>query len=696
MTMKHLIIPSLLALSLAACEAPTKTDVSDTAAKVEKTAEQAMKKTPDLGTFGIDLTAMDATVKPGDNFFEYVNGTWLKNTPIPADKSRFGSFDSLRDRSDTNVKAIIEAAAAKKAAKGTEEQKIGDFYAAFMDQKAIEIGGLAVVADDIKALQSADSHADIAAFMGDPGMSVNSPVAGWVDVDAKDIGNYIFYVTQSGLGMPSKDYYLDDGEKFAGYRDAYVKMLTTMLREAELDNPKARAEAIMAFETEMAKVHWAPVKRRDRSLTYNKMTTAEMIDFAPGFPWDAMLKASGLDGQKAFVVRETDAIQGSAEVFANTPVSVLRDYLTAHYLISNAAYLPERLDQASFEFYGKALRGTEAQRDRWKRAVSQIDGYMGEMVGKVYVDKHFPPESKAQMSELVENLRAVFKDGIDNLEWMGEETKVEAQYKLRKFNPKIGYPEDWTDYSTLSVDRDDLIGTVKSANAWQWNDMIGKLGGPIDRGEWGMNPQTVNAYYRASLNEIVFPAAILQAPFFDPNADPAVNYGGIGAVIGHEMGHGFDDQGRKTDGNGEQRDWWTESDASSYMERAMALASQYSEFEPLPGEFVNGELSLGENIGDLTGVTMAYAAYKRSLGGKEAPVIDGLTGDQRFFLAYGQIWKGKYRDDAMRSQIKNGPHSPVEYRANGIVRNFDAWYEAFDVKPGDTLYLPPEKRVKIW
>jgi len=651
---------------------------------------------PELGTFGIAVADMDKSVKPGDNFFEYVNGYWLKNTEIPADKSRFGSFDSLRDRSDDNVKVIIEAASAKKAAKGSEEQKIGDFYAAFMDEKAIEIGGLAVVADDVNGIQAAENHAEIAAIMGDPKMSANSPVAGWVDVDAKDIENYIFYVTQSGLGMPSKDYYLDEGEKFAGYREAYVKMLTTMLREAELKNPRARAEAIMAYETEHAKVHWAPVKRRDRSLTYNKMTKQEMKDFAPGFPWEAMLKSSGLDDQKAFVVREMDAIESSAKIFADTPVSVLRDYLTAHYLINNAAYLPSRVDKASFEFYGKALRGTEKQRDRWKRAVSQIDGYMGEMVGKVYVDKHFPPASKAQMSELVENLRAVFKDGIDNLEWMGADTKVEAQDKLRKFNPKIGYPEEWTDYSTLQVDRDDLIGTVKSANAWQWNDMISKLGGPIDRGEWGMNPQTVNAYYRPSLNEIVFPAAILQAPFFDPNADPAVNYGGIGAVIGHEMGHGFDDQGRKTDGNGEQRDWWTEEDASGFMDRAKNLASQYSEFEPLPGEFVNGELSLGENIGDLTGITMAYAAYKRSLKGKEAPVIDGLTGDQRFFLAYAQIWKGKYREDAMRSQIKNGPHSPVQYRANGIVRNFDAWYEAFDVQPGDALYLPPEKRVKIW
>ncbi len=695
MKLKNLIVPSAMVLMMTACKGSdtvTKTDNVET--KITETTQ--VSTTPELGTFGVELKDMDKAVKPGDNFFEYVNGTWLTNTEIPADKSNYGSFGILADRSDENVRKIIEEAAAKKAAKGTEEQKIGDFYAAFMDQDAIEINGTAVAATDIKRIQAAKTKADIAAIMGDPTMGVNAPVAGWVDVDVKDIGNYIFYVTQSGLGMPNKDFYLDEGEKFAGYREAYVEMLTTMLREAELPNARERAEAVMAFETEMAKVHWTPTKRRDRSLTYNKMTTQEMKDFAPGFPWDAMLQSSGLGDQKAFVVRETDAIQNSAKIFNETPVEVLKDYMIAHYMIGHAAYLPSRIDEATFNFYGKALRGTEQQRDRWKRAVGQIDGYMGEMVGKVYVKKHFPPNAKKQMDDLVENLRSAFKDGIDNLEWMGEATKVEAQEKLRKFNPKIGYPDEWTDYSTLQVDRDDLIGTIKSANAWQWNDMIGKLGGPIDRGEWGMNPQTVNAYYRPSLNEIVFPAAILQAPFFDPNADPAVNYGGIGAVIGHEMGHGFDDQGRKTDGNGEQRDWWTEEDAAGFKTRADQLIAQYNEFEALPGEFVNGEFTLGENIGDLTGLTMAYAAYKKSLGGKPAPVIDGLTGDQRFFLAYGQIWKRKFREDELRNRLKSDSHSPGEYRANGIVRNFDAWYDAFNVQPGDALYLPPEKRVKIW
>ena len=585
MKLKKRVFLSLVAVSLtAACQTPSNIDaISD----AQKSVVNATNSGPELGSFGVDLDAIDPSVKPGDNFFKYVNGTWLENTEIPADKSRFGSFDLLRDRSDVNVKAIIEAAAARLAGKGSEEQKIGDFYAAFLDKEAIEAKGLTPIKADLARIAAVKTHADVATLMGDPKLGVNSILSGWVDVDVKDIENYIFYVTQSGLGMARANY-RDEGENFDRYRAGYLELLENMLSVAGYDNPESRAKNVMAFETALADVHWEPKKRRERDLTYNKMTAAEMRDFMSGFPVDEALKASGLDDQQAFIVRETDALQNSAKLFAETPVSILKDYLTIHFLIGNSAYLPKKIDDTIFAFYGKTLGGQEEQRDRWKRAVSQIDGYMGEMVGKVYVEKHFPPASKAQMSELVENLRAVFKEGIDNLEWMGETTKVEAQEKLRKFTPKIGYPEEWTDYSTLQVDRNDLIGTVKSANAWQFNDMISKLGGPIDRGEWGMNPQTVNAYYRASLNEIVFPAAILQAPFFDPNADPAVNYGGIGAVIGHEMGHGFDDQGRKTDGNGEQRDWWTEQDAENYTARAKALAEQYNQYEPLPGEPING------------------------------------------------------------------------------------------------------------
>ncbi|MGJ8564750.1 MAG: M13 family metallopeptidase [Alphaproteobacteria bacterium] len=692
MALKHLIVPSLLAITLAAC-APK--EASDTTSPATSEASMMADK-PVLGTFGIDMAAMNTAVKPGDNFFEYVNGTWLENTEIPADKSNYGSFTMLADLSNDRVKTIIEAASAKHAKAGSEEQKIGDFYAAFMDTDAIEAAGMAPVKADLARIQGVKTHMEVAELMGDPSMGLAAPVGGWVDVDVKNIEHYIFYLTQSGLGMPNRDYYLDEGEKEDGKRAAYVTLLETMLTEAGQDDAKSRAAAIMSLEMEMAQVHWKAEKRRDRSLTYNKMTKDELKAYAPGFAWDAMLKASGLADQDTFVIRENDAIKGLAKIFADTPLSVWKDYMTTHYMSNMAAYLPKRVDDANFAFYSTALRGTEVQRERWKRAVGAIDNTMGEIVGKVYVEEHFPKASKSQMLTLVENLRSAFKDGIDNLDWMDTATKKEAQDKLKKFNPKIGYPDVWTDYSELEVTKGDLIGSVKSANVWSWNDMIDQLGGPIDRDEWGMNPQTVNAYYRPSLNEIVFPAAILQAPFFDPHADAAVNYGGIGAVIGHEMGHGFDDQGRKTDGNGEQRDWWTEADGKAFEARTADLEAQYDEFEPLPGVHINGSLTMGENIGDLTGLTMAYAAYKKSLNGKEAPVIDGLTGDQRFFLSYGQIWKRKFREDALINRIKTDPHSPGEYRANGIVRNFDAWYEAFDVQPGDALYLPPEKRVKIW
>jgi predicted metalloendopeptidase len=452
----------------------------------------------------------------------------------------------------------------------------------------------------------------------------------------------------------------------------------------------------MAFETALAEEFWEPVKRRDRDLTYNKMSLDALAEAAPGMPWARMFDNLGLGGESEVIVREKSAIEAAAAVFADTPVTVLSDYLTVSLLGNNASYLPKQIDDASFEFFGKTLRGQEEQRPRWKRGVGQVNGTLGMVVGKVYVAEHFPPASKAQMDTLVENLRASFKDGINNLEWMGDETKEQAQYKLAKFNPKIGYPDVWERYAGLEIDRSDLYGTVKSARQWRWDDQVSDLGGPIDRDEWGMTPQRVNAYYNSILNEIVFPAAILDAPFFDPNADPAVNYGGIGAVIGHEMGHGFDDQGRKSDGDGIQRDWWTEADAAAYTERSSKLSAQYSAFEPLPGEFLNGDLGLGENIGDLTGVTMAYDAYKKSLNGEEAPVIDGYTGDQRFFMAWAQVWAIKWREEALSQQIKNGPHSPGEFRANGIVRNIDAWYEAFDIGPDHAMYLAPEDRVKIW
>ncbi|MBL4853860.1 MAG: M13 family metallopeptidase [Robiginitomaculum sp.] len=689
MPLHKLLVPSLLALGLA-------TGLSACGKETALPVETVQAQSAALGTFGVALANMDKGVKPGDNFFHYVSGTWLKNTEIPADKSTYGSFGILADRSQEQVKTIINDLSGQTNKVGSVEQKIGDLYAAFMDTDTIEAKGMAPVQADLAKIAALGSHKAVAAMMGDPTMGVRSPFGGFVTTDAKNPEAYLFYLTQSGLGMPNRSYYLDAGEKSVGLRDDYLTYMTTMLEASDAQNADARVKAVMAFETKLANVHWTPVKRRNRDLTYNKMTKDELIDFAPGFDWAAMVDAAGIGSEKEFVIRETDALQGSAKIFSETPLAVLKDYMTIHYIGGNTSYLPSKLDAARFAFYSTSLRGTEVQRERWKRGVSLINGNLGEAIGQVYVERHFPPSSKAQMDDLIENLRASFKDGLDNLEWMGADTKVEAQDKLAKFNAKIGYPNKWKDYSSLSVNKNDLIGTVKSANVWQWNDMISKLGGPIRKEDWGMTPQTVNAYYNAGRNEIVFPAAILQAPFFDPNADPAVNYGGIGAVIGHEMGHGFDDQGSKSDGDGKQRNWWSEADQAAFKARSEVLIAQYDQFEPLPGEHINGKLALGENIGDLTGITMAYAAYKKSLGGKPAPVIDGYTGDQRFFLAYGQIWQRKFREEAMRTQLKNGPHSPGEYRANGIVRNFDQWYVAFDVQPGDALYLAPEDRVKIW
>lgn len=681
---------SLLTLLLVACTDGAPASVDPAEATVQATAPAAQ-----LGTFGVSLDNMDATVAPGDNFFEYVNGTWLANMEIPADRSRFSAFSVLGDRAEERVRAIIDAAASNESP-SADEKRIADFYNAYLDVDGIEAAGLTPIQADLVRIRAAATHNDVLDLMSDPTLGLDAPVSPSVYIDAKQNDEHRVYMSQSGLGLPNRNSYFEEGERADEIRAGYVNFVATMLSEAGVDNAETRAQAVMAFETALAEEFWEPVKRRDRDLTYNKMSLDTLAETAPGMDWNRLFDNLGLGGESEVIVREKSAIEAAAAVFAETPVTVLSDYLTVSLLSNNAAYLPKRIDDASFKFFGITLNGQEEQRPRWKRGVGQVNGTLGMVVGKVYVAEHFPPASKAQMDTLVENLRASFKDGIDGLEWMGEETKVQAQYKLAKFNPKIGYPDVWETYQGLEIDRSDLYGTVKSTRQWGWDDQVSDLGAPIDRDEWGMTPQRVNAYYNSILNEIVFPAAILDAPFFDPNADAAVNYGGIGAVIGHEMGHGFDDQGRKSDGDGIQRDWWSEADADAYTIRASKLSAQYSAFEPLPGEFLNGDLGLGENIGDLTGVTMAYDAYKKSLNGEEAPMIDGFTGDQRFFMAWAQVWAIKWRDEALSQQIKNGPHSPGEFRANGIVRNIDAWYEAFDIGPDDAMYLAPEDRVKIW
>ncbi|MEO1136692.1 MAG: M13-type metalloendopeptidase [Pseudomonadota bacterium] len=690
--MKRLLLCGVATFALAACGQQQGGESQDNETSAASPASVAAE--PELGDWGVEIASIDSEVDPGDNFFRYVNGKWLDSFEMPEEFSSYGSFTVLFERSEDRVKKIIEDAAGGDSPAGSLEQKIGDFYAAFLDTDVINAKGFDVVADDFATIDAAATHEDIARIMGNPRLGASTPVAAFVNVDAKQTDRYITYLTQAGLGMPNRNYYLE--EQLADKRPKYVAYIEEALSLAGVEGAAEKAQAVFDLETRMAEVHWEPAKRRNRDLTYNLKTIDELRAFAPEMPWDVTFDAAGLGDQTEFVIREDDAIAALAEIFADTPVETWQAYLKFHHLNNNAAVLPAALDEANFAFFGTELSGTPKQRERWKRGVAAVNGAMGEAVGKIYVERYFPPESKAQMQDLVANLRTALDQRLDTLPWMSEETKVEAHAKLEKFTPKIGYPDKWRDYSDLTVVAGEAYENSQSAGEFGWNYSISRLGGPIDKTEWGMNPQRVNAYYSPPRNEIVFPAAILQAPFFDPAADPAVNYGGIGAVIGHEIGHGFDDQGRKSDGDGVLRDWWTEEDAANFQQLADKLGAQYATYEPIPGFPLNPVLSMGENIGDVGGLAMAYHAYKLSLNGEEAPVLDGFTGDQRFFMAWAQVWKRVVRDEALKRQIATGPHSPARYRVNGVVRNMDAWYEAFNVTEDDDLYLAPEDRVQIW
>jgi predicted metalloendopeptidase len=683
-------------LVLSAC-GQRQTAPDDSAATSPASDERTAR--PEIGRWGVETDHIDPDIDPGDDFYRYVNGKWLDSFEIPDEFSSYGSFTVLFERSEERVRKIIEDLAEANASGGSDaieeiEQKIGDFYASFVDVDAINAKGLDPIAEDLARIGALETHEDVARAMADPALGLSAFFGGYVDVDSKRPDRYVVYLTQSGLAMPNRNYYLED--QFADKRVKYREYIATMFSLASAANAQEKAQIIYDLELRMAEIHWDPAKRRNRDLTYNLKSREDLSAFAVGAPWAAMLEEMGLGMQEEFVLREDDAIQNLAALFAQTPVETWRAYLQFHLLRANAEILPAPFDDATFAFFGTELRGTLQQRERWKRGVAAVNGALGEAVGQVYVARHFPESSKAQMEALVANLRRALDERLDTLPWMSEQTKASAHEKLEKFTPKIAYPEKWKDYSDMKVTRGDAYGNAKRANAWYWRDEISKLGGPIDETEWGMTPQTVNAYYSATRNEIVFPAAILQAPFFDPHADAAVNYGAIGAVIGHEIGHGFDDQGRKSDGDGMLRDWWTNEDARAFEKLADALGAQYETYEPIEGFPVNPKLTMGENIGDLGGLAMAYHAYKLSLGGADAPVIDGLTGDQRFFIAWAQVWKRVVRDEQLKNQIATDPHSPARYRVNGVVRNMDAWYEAFNVTEGDALYLPPEERVQIW
>ena len=663
---------------------------------LERAARAATTKAA-IGDWGFDLAAMDRSLAPGDDFFRYAGGTWMKTTAIPPDRSRWGSFDVLRAKSEEDVRAAVEDAAKSSLPAASPDRKAVDYYRAYLDTAAIEAKGLAPAKADLARIAAARSHEDIVAFALAGDTAGDLPVGIGVTLDAKRPDVYVVGVRQSGLGMPDRDYYLKDDAKFAEARTKYRAYVETVLSLASYREAAARADAIVAVEHEIAALHWPRDKSRDRELTYNPKSAAELRAFAPEIPWDVGLASFGARAQDFFVVAQTDAIQGLAKLFRATPIETWRAYLTFHYLSQMAAVLPKAFDDASFDFYGRTLSGQPEQLARWKRAVGALsDDVMGEASGQLYVKQHFSPEAKSAMRALVENLRAAYGSRISQLSWMSAETKKAALRKLETLTVKIGYPDKWRDYSALEIAPGDAFGNRKREAAFARKLDLERLSKPADRGEWSMSPQTVNAYAHFNWNEVVFPAAILQPPFFDLAADPAVNYGAIGAVIGHEMGHGFDDQGAKSDENGVLRNWWTEDDERLFKELTSSLADQYSRFEVLPGLFVNGRLTLGENIGDLGGLNVALEAYKIALNGREPPVIDGFTGVQRFFLGFAQVWRSVIRDEQLRRQVVSDPHSPAEYRANGTVRNMDEWYRAFDVKATAKLYLPADQRVRIW
>ena len=647
---------------------------------------------------GIFQANMDASVRPQDNFFQYINGTWLKQNEIPADKFFHGALMELFDKSEEDIRAIIEAAGREKNPKpGSTAQQIGDFYQSYMDEARLEhlgIEPLRTHMDRIAAIKDTSDLPSLMAYLDKIG--IETPFSVLVRQDEKASTRYALYLEQSGLTLPDRDYYFNEDEKSKSIRDQFLTYMETCFTLAGHKNGAHLAKQILQLETRLAEHHWTRVQNRDRDQTYHAVNLAKLKALSPAFSWDDYFKAAGIPTGKAMVVRQPSYFEGMNGVLKVTDVAVWQTYFTWKLIDANGSRLSKAFVDANFQFYGTTLRGSTENQPRWKRAVNGANQIMGELVGKAYVAKHFKPEAKERMLTLVANLKQAFRQRVEGLDWMSKETKAAALEKLSQFNAKIGYPDRWKDYSDLRIEAGDLVGNYVRANTWSFEKNIQKLEKPIDRGEWFMNPQQVNAYYNPSLNEIVFPAAILQPPFFNMAADDAVNYGGIGAVIGHEITHGFDDQGRKSDGLGNLRDWWTEKDAQEFNARAKKMVDQYNGYEPLPENNIQGELTLGENIGDLGGLTVAYYAYRNTLKGQPSPVLDGFTGEQRVFIGWAQIWRGKYREAALRQQLKTNPHSPGKYRVLGVVANMPEFYRAFDVKPGDGMYRDKEVRVKIW
>lgn len=687
---KSLIAIALATTFLAGCGT---SDINNES-KIEVT--KAVSGKAELGSFGVDLSARNEAVKPGDDFFMYASGTWYDNYVMPADKTRFGAFTGLAERSEKQVKEIIDDIASRSDLNG-EEQLIADFYHSYMDTDTINKLGITPIQSTLDQIAAIESTDDLTKVFGNAWLtSAKSPIGGGMWFNRLDPNQYEMSIGAGGLGLPDRSYYLEQSERFVKIRSAYVEHIAKMLTFAGIKDTQARATEILALETKMAEGQWPREKRRNRDLTLNQVKREDLAKQYPGFNWDTYFAQTGYQVPQ-LNISQPEPVKAMIDLVNGESLNVWQDYLTFHTISNNSDLLSEDIYAASFAFYGKTLSGQEEPKPRWKRAVAEMSGTqsLGFAIGKVYVARYFPESSKQQMAELVENLRTALGQRIDGLDWMGADTKVNAHAKLAAFTPKIGYPDVWQEFDGLSLTDKDLVGNIAQLRQFFKAESVAKELKKTDRNRWGMTPQRVNAYYNSSFNEIVFPAAILQPPFFDPNADPAVNYGGIGAVIGHEMGHGFDDQGSKSDANGIQRNWWTDEDRAAFDAKADKLAEQYSKYEPIPDNFVNGRNSLGENIGDVGGLAMAYHAYKLSLNGKEAPVIDGVTGDQRFFLAWAQVWKEKRTEQSMLNQLRGGTHAPGRYRAQAP-RNHDAWYKAFDVKPGDELYLPEDQRVRIW
>ena len=689
--MKHWIAVLAAGTALAGCASTPAADIPPPPAETPPipVAEALPAPKPEYGAFGIDTAGMNTGVQAGDDFYEFANGTWAKNTPIPSDKSNYGMFTVLDDLSRQRTRELIENAA------NDPNSKIGNAYASFLDTAAIESKGLAPFEPWLGKIRAVKTKAELDEIYAESDrLGIGGPFGVLVGQDDKAPESYALTMFQSGLGMPDRDYYLSNDARLVETRAKYLQHLTNVLNLAGESNAAARAKAILDLETKIARVHWTKTDSRDASKTYNKMTVADLRKRAPGFNFASLFSGIGVKTDSV-IVAQPSAITGEAVIVAKAPIGVLKDQLLVQSIDGYSAYLPSAFDKEAFAFHGNTLNGTPEQEARWKRGVDFTTAALGDDVSQLYVGKYFPPETKAAADQLVKNVIAAMDRRIDSLEWMAAETKVKAHAKLAAFTPKIGYPSQWRDMSGLQIDRNDAIGNAMRSAQFEHEYNVGKLGGPIRRWEWGMTPMTINAYANFGMVEIVFPAAILQPPFFDPNADPAVNYGGIGAVIGHELSHHFDDQGAKYDSTGKLIDWWTPGDTKAFTSRLDKLEQQYNAYEPLPGKHVNGKLTMGENVADLAGLTVAHDAYVASLGGKEPPVIDGLTADQRFYLGWAQVWRRNYREPNLLQRLLTDPHSPSPQRTD-IVRNMDPWYPAFNVLQGQKLYLAPADRVRIW